>query len=69
MKLEEHMARWKAHYEWMVHLLLSSVESLLDIGCGTCFELDCIISFDPSTTSPLKGKPHCYDQGYKMIQS
>ena len=32
---EEHMARWKAHYQWMAELLPASIESLLDIGCGT----------------------------------
>lgn len=44
---EEHMARWQAHYEWMADLLPESVESLLDIGCGTGLELDCILNRFP----------------------
>ncbi|MGI6188267.1 MAG: class I SAM-dependent methyltransferase [Clostridiales bacterium] len=44
---EEHMARWKAHYQWMAELLPASIESLLDIGCGTGLELDYIFARFP----------------------
>lgn len=39
---EEHMIHWKRHYQWMAELLPASVKSLLDIGCGTGLELDCV---------------------------
>lgn len=44
---EEHMARWKAHYQWMAELLPDSTKSLLDIGCGTGLELDYIFGRFP----------------------
>lgn len=37
---EAHMSPWKRHYIWMAELLPDSIESLLDIGCGTGLELD-----------------------------
>ena len=51
---EEHMSPWKEHYEWMARQL--SVEwfedgnkkTLLDIGCGSGLELDCIFKRFPS---------------------
>ncbi len=39
---EDHMSPWSAHYEWMATLLADDIETLLDIGCGTGLELDCI---------------------------
>jgi tRNA (cmo5U34)-methyltransferase len=45
---EEHMSRWKEHYRWMADLLPESLESLLDIGCGTGLELDFIYSRFPN---------------------
>lgn len=39
---EEHMAHWNAHYQWMADLLPAEITNLLDIGCGTGLELDCI---------------------------
>lgn len=44
---EEHMARWKAHYQWMADLLPTSLETLLDLGCGTGLELDYILARFP----------------------
>ncbi len=41
---EEHMSRWKRQYAWMAQLLPAETETLLDIGCGTGLELDCIFS-------------------------
>lgn len=38
---EEHMARWQGYYKWMAELLPGSTESLLDIGCGSRFEIMC----------------------------
>ncbi len=45
---EEHMSAWKNHYKWMAELLPSSIENLLDIGCGTGLELDYIFLRYPS---------------------
>ncbi len=39
---EEHMAVWSVHYEWMAAILPETTRTLLDIGCGTGLELDCI---------------------------
>lgn len=44
---EEHMSRWKAHYQWMAELLPTSIKSLLDIGCGSGLELDYIFDRFP----------------------
>jgi len=44
---EEHMARWKGHYEWLAELLPASITNLLDIGCGTGLELDHIFARFP----------------------
>lgn len=45
---EEHMSRWSKHYKWMADLIPSSVKTLLDIGCGTGLELDCIYEKIPA---------------------
>lgn len=45
---EEHMAHWSAHYQWMADLLPEGITSLLDIGCGTGLELDCIFRRFPT---------------------
>lgn len=45
---EAHMSAWKAHYPWMANLLPEGIQSLLDIGCGTGLELDCIFARFPS---------------------
>ena len=39
---EEHMSQWSQHYKWMAKLLPDNTKCLLDIGCGTGLELDCI---------------------------
>lgn len=39
---EEHMSPWQKHYAWMAELLPEKTGSLLDIGCGSGLELDCI---------------------------
>ncbi len=39
---EAHMAIWSVHYEWMAAILPETTRTLLDIGCGTGLELDCI---------------------------
>ena len=44
---EEHMSHWANHYKWMSELLPSSTQELLDIGCGSGLELDCIFSRFP----------------------
>lgn len=44
---EEHMARWSRHYKWMAELLPDNVKALLDLGCGTGLELDCIYTRFP----------------------
>lgn len=44
---EEHMARWQGYYKWMAELLPISTKSLLDIGCGSGLELDCIFARFP----------------------
>ncbi len=44
---EEHMARWDKHYEWMADIVPVSTKTLLDIGCGTGLELDCIFKRFP----------------------
>lgn len=41
---ESHMSQWAEHYKWMAQLLPDNIESILDIGCGTGLELDCIFS-------------------------
>ena len=51
---EEHMSPWKDHYQWMARQLSSewsgdgSMKTLLDIGCGSGLELDCIFERFPS---------------------
>lgn len=44
---EEHMAHWSRHYKWMARLLPENAKALLDLGCGTGLELDCIYSRFP----------------------
>lgn len=44
---EEHMTRWSRHYKWMAELLPDDTKTLLDLGCGTGLELDCIYSWFP----------------------
>ncbi len=44
---EEHMAHWQRHYEWMAELLPDDTKTLLDLGCGTGLELDCIYARFP----------------------
>ena len=39
---EAHMARWGRHYRWMADLVPENAADLLDLGCGTGLELDCI---------------------------
>lgn len=39
---EAHMAPWAAQYQWMARELPSGTRRLLDLGCGTGLELDCI---------------------------
>lgn len=39
---EAHMAPWTAQYQWMARELPSGTRRLLDLGCGTGLELDCI---------------------------
>lgn len=39
---EAHMAPWAAQYEWMARELPADTRRLLDLGCGTGLELDCI---------------------------
>lgn len=51
---EEHMSPWSEHYEWMARQLASewsgdgNRKKLLDIGCGSGLELDCIFNQFPS---------------------
>ncbi len=44
---EAHMSRWKAHYARMAELLPENSAVLLDIGCGSGLELDCIFARFP----------------------
>ena len=39
---EAHMAPWAAQYQWMARELPAGTKRLLDLGCGTGLELDCI---------------------------
>lgn len=39
---EAHMSPWSRHYAWMAELLPPAAETLLDVGCGSGLELDCI---------------------------
>ena len=39
---EAHMAPWAAQYQWMARELPGGTKRLLDLGCGTGLELDCI---------------------------
>lgn len=45
---EAHMSPWEKHYAWMAGLLPEGIETLLDIGCGTGLELDCIFRRFPA---------------------
>ncbi len=44
---EAHMARWSGHYRWMAEHLPPRMTDLLDIGCGSGLELDCIFERFP----------------------
>ncbi len=44
---EAHMSPWEKHYPWMASLLPSSVQTLLDLGCGSGLELDAIFARFP----------------------
>ena len=39
---EEHMRPWSRHYRWLAELIPADTVKLLDIGCGSGLELDCI---------------------------
>lgn len=51
---EEHMSQWSKHYQWMAEILPSNLagedgaKTLLDIGCGSGLELDCIFQRFPA---------------------
>ena len=45
---EAHMSRWRQHYRRMAELLPPDTDSLLDLGCGTGLELDCIFRRFPA---------------------
>ena len=45
---EEHMSVWRRHYEWMAELVPEGTKTLLDLGCGTGLELDCIFKRFPA---------------------
>lgn len=45
---EQHMSPWSEHYRYIAGLLPTDAETLLDIGCGTGLELDCIFETHPA---------------------
>lgn len=45
---EAHMAPWAAQYQWMARELPGGTKRLLDLGCGTGLELDCIFRRFPA---------------------
>ena len=45
---EAHMAPWAAQYQWMARELPAGTKRLLDLGCGTGLELDCIFRRFPA---------------------
>lgn len=56
---EAHMAPWAAQYQWMARELPAGTKRLLDLGCGTGLELDCIFRRFPDlevTGVDLAGK-------------
>ncbi len=50
MGYEEHMSVWKDAYVKMSQLVSEDTKQLLDLGCGTGLELDCIFQRFPQLT-------------------
>lgn len=73
---EDHMSHWNRHYRWMAELLPDNTATLLDLGCGTGLELDCMYTRFPDlqvTGVDLSGqmleklrKKHC-DKNIRLV--